>query len=369
MNREQRLSSLQVGRGVAAVLVLLFHTAGNLARPKYFGAAADPLERLCYFGGQAGVAFFFVLSGFIIHHVNQHRIAGGDWLDYLRRRAMRLYPTYLVLFACVYLPALAVPSISGHMPTDAATLLRSLLLLPQDRAVVGGTGAPVLVAAWSLQYEVYFYVLFAVAFVSRLLWRAVAAIVVGGIAATAAAGVTDFPAGFVFNPLVLLFFIGVAVSVACRSAWVPPRPRLGVAIGLAALAATGAAADVVREAAPHALFDALYGLCSAVVILCLVHAQRQGRLRWADGGLAVRLGEASYALYLMHFPVVSVLSKVAVLVLPAGVAGASIAFGAIVVACCALALVFHRRIEQPMIAAVDRLTHPTGHRRMTAAPE
>ena len=43
-----------------------FHSAGNLAKEKYFGIVAQPIKYVFSFGGAAGVAFFFVLSGFII---------------------------------------------------------------------------------------------------------------------------------------------------------------------------------------------------------------------------------------------------------------------------------------------------------------
>lgn len=58
-----RLSSIESARGIAAFMVVLFHTTGIMNLPKYFSVM--PLGGVFGFG-HAGVDFFFVLSGFII---------------------------------------------------------------------------------------------------------------------------------------------------------------------------------------------------------------------------------------------------------------------------------------------------------------
>ena len=50
--------NIQFCRAIAALLVVFFHSAGNLAKEKYFGVLAEPFERIFWFGGEAGVAFF-----------------------------------------------------------------------------------------------------------------------------------------------------------------------------------------------------------------------------------------------------------------------------------------------------------------------
>ncbi|MDM0002978.1 acyltransferase family protein [Variovorax sp. J22P240] len=82
------------GGGVAGAVL---HLGANLAKDKYFGEAAEPLQRLFVFGGAAGVAFFFVLSGFIIVLIHGREIGHPAQLwPYLRKRLARIYPTYLL---------------------------------------------------------------------------------------------------------------------------------------------------------------------------------------------------------------------------------------------------------------------------------
>jgi peptidoglycan/LPS O-acetylase OafA/YrhL len=64
------LNTLQAGRAVACLAVLLLHTDVTLTLPKYLGHDIFPI----FNAGGAGVQFFFVLSGFVILLVHQKDI-------------------------------------------------------------------------------------------------------------------------------------------------------------------------------------------------------------------------------------------------------------------------------------------------------
>ena len=87
-----RFELIEIGRGIAALLVVFFHATAIAGLPKYFGQA--PLAGLFSFG-YAGVDFFFVLSGFIIfystakNHGNPRAI-----FSYVKHRLIRIYPIY-----------------------------------------------------------------------------------------------------------------------------------------------------------------------------------------------------------------------------------------------------------------------------------
>lgn len=89
----QVFSSLQLWRGLAALLVVLFHTSLIFTLEKYWGA--DPMKGLFSFGA-AGVEMFFVISGFIILHVHWGDIGvPGKLPGFLKKRFVRIICPYL----------------------------------------------------------------------------------------------------------------------------------------------------------------------------------------------------------------------------------------------------------------------------------
>jgi peptidoglycan/LPS O-acetylase OafA/YrhL len=340
--------SIQACRAVAALLVLFFHLGANLAKDKYFGEVAEPLQRLFVFGGAAGVAFFFVRGGVIIVLIPGRDIGHPAQLwPYLRKRLVRIYPTYLLIFAAVYGAALLVPSLRDAMPTDIGVLVKSLLLLPQDPAVVGGTGAPVIVVAWSLQYELVFYAAIALAIVHPALCAAAVVALAGCAAWAALGGTSQFPVSFFANELMLLFAMGVCAALLVRGTWRLVSPGRVAALATAAFFVIGAWA-VWRNDPHNPWFNLGYGLFGAVAIVALTQAERAQPARFASRTMAL-LGDASYALYLIHFPLIAVLCKLVVALGLRGRAGSGVAFVAIGIACVLASVAFHLAIERPIL--------------------
>jgi exopolysaccharide production protein ExoZ len=347
------LHSIQACRTIAALLVVFFHAAGNLAKENYFGEAAAYLEKIFWFGGEAGVAFFFVLSGFIIHHVHRKDFDHPErLLPYLRKRATRIYPTYLIVFTGVCAISLLTPSLREYIPGDAFLLLKSLLLIPLDSSVVGGTGAPVLVVAWSLQYEILFYAVFATALLNRWVLLLAALAFTGNLVLEPLLGPYEFPRSFVSSHLVLLFVMGMASSVAANSKFKLIATRRLVISAAVAFLAVGALANLTRGVDARAPFNIAYGLVSASLLFALARHERSAAGPTEASRLA-RWGDSSYALYLIHFPLVAALSKISILFLPINLFGACVGFGVIVAASVAVAEAFHRLIERPLLRALS----------------
>jgi peptidoglycan/LPS O-acetylase OafA/YrhL len=344
--------SLHAIRAIAAILVVCFHLAGNLAKDKYFGSSAARIDSLFCFAGTAGVAFFFVLSGFIITFI--HR---GDFgkprrlVPYLRKRALRIYPTYLIVFATVYLLALAVPSLRESMPTDLDVLVKSLLLLPQDPAVVGGTGAPVIAVAWSLQYELAFYTAVGLAVIHPLLFAGAALLFASNFVWEAFAQTGLFPRTFFANSLMLLFGMGMATARLVQSDWRLRRPLWVAATAGVLFFSVGAAEAVFGKEPNHAGLNLGYGLCAAAVIVALVQAERERPGRFDNRSITV-VGDASYAMYLIHFPMIAVLCKAAVALGLHGPTGAGVAFIGIFFCCIGASVLFYLYLERPMLRAL-----------------
>ena len=342
--------SLQAGRAFAAVGVMLFHLGGAIAAAKYFNLPAFAVP---FSFGDSGVEFFFVLSGFIILTAHRSDISRPSRIGpYLGRRLVRVYPTYWILFLATCLLASFSAALRGVLPHDASVFLKSLLLVPQDKAVVGGTGAPVLIVAWTLQYEMLFYAFFVLVLLNRFAAATVGAAWVALWLWERGSHSHPFPSSFLFADYVALFGFGMAVSAAVGARWarrLNPMAVLLLGLGLFGWVAVDKVLMIHNLAAVRTL---LYGAASALIIFGLVGTESRGRIIGGHRSLQV-LGDSSYALYLIHFPLISLLCKLAKAArLDAlGVPGALAAFAGIAVACLAVSVCFHLWIEKPLIAS------------------
>ncbi len=328
-----RLLSLQVGRGLAALVVVLFHARG------FAGGSSLPFA-----GGHMAVIFFFILSGFIIYYAHCKDVGHPCELKrYAFRRFARLYPLYWAV-ALVLIPVLALsPSVAAHSHNfDFISLSKSLLLLPtQNPEVVGAT--------WSLQYEVVFYALFGLAILnSRLLilfpiWTA--AVFCGFFVHH-----KTFATAFILSPMNLNFMEGMLAAMAFD------RYRSHVTIARAASLVGGIVTALAYALVINNVLIGksylLFGLASAISIWGLATADAAGGFSpWSAFTL---LGDASYAIYLIHYPVIAFLARL----IGKGVwkmwilAAISTAAG----------IALHRVVELPLTSAIRRLPHQSaGH--------
>lgn len=298
---KRKLLGIQCLRALAAVAVVVSHCL--LFEQKY--EVGSPIAPHAVEYGMAGVDLFFVISGFIIATVTAGRFdRPGEAAHFLRQRFIRIYPIYWIYSLAVLAVFLVEPEIvnSNHGKPD---LLRSFLLLPQQNL-------PLLLVAWTLVYEMFFYLVFSLAlFVLResqlmlalLAWATI--IVAGNLLIDA--GDNAF-LNLVFSPLILEFIAGCFVAFTL--------PRLGSAAGLVC-SALGLAGFVFGSAVlsasgiPFPLGWGrvlVYGTSSVFLVAGILGLER-GRWRIFPGP-AVALGDASYSLYLSHILVLAAVGHV-----------------------------------------------------------
>lgn len=346
------LPSIQAGRGVAALLVVLVHNSVSIfALPKYWDL--KPFGPIFDFG-HAGVNFFFVLSGFIILHVHQDDLGRpGNVASYVGKRLRRIYPFYWLVLAAI-LPAFFLWQTFGKgYERDLGVIASSFLL------VHFSSTNTVLPAAWTLYHEMLFYAVFALMILTRRLGLAVFCVWMACCAYRLLSGGTAFPVEFYASPLNLLFAMGMACAWTIRKT----RIRLPVFLAVAGAAFFTACGleEVFVDALNQEWRDLLYGLGSASAILGLVELDRSGLVRVP--GWFKLTGDASYAIYLVHFPLLSLLAKAFAVSgarerLPAGVSY-------VLMACLVVfaGIAAHLFIERPMLRALGAgRTRPAGAR-------
>jgi exopolysaccharide production protein ExoZ len=287
----KQLVTLQLGRAFAALSVLLYHTNATLALPKYLGHKVFP----SLWPADAGVHYFFVLSGFVIWLAHSAdvgrppRAAAFFW-----KRFRRVYvPLWIVLIGLI--PAfLVAPGLGKGGETSPATLLAAFLITPFEHERLLGP-------EWTLRHEVLFYCMFGLAILVPRIgsWLAAA-----WIALSCVAPFLDlrFPWSFIFADYHLLFMLGMlAAWMFRRHARLTSRVLLG--LGACLFAGTWALL-CVRLLAKDWQSHWLFGLGAACLVLGAAAWERERTLRVSR--LFTLLGDASYAIYLVHFPVISI---------------------------------------------------------------
>ncbi len=345
--KPSQIKNIQALRGLAALMVLAAHVGAMDA--EYGGTAILPDQLRI---GVIGVDLFFLISGFVMVHVAR-RMAPG-WRNVLRfayNRAARIYPLYWIATIAMIVLFFGRAALFGEA-TETGKLIPSLLLLPQ-------ASFPILTVGWTLIYEMYFYLAFALILLAAprrmplmlLLWGAIVAL--GSFAGwTKASPWTEL----VFSPLTFEFLIGAGIALLIdwtSGKWGAPALAAGAAIVLgqifffndAALAAmvNNQAVRAMTYAPPFALM--LYGAAA------MERAQGLVLPRWMAA-----TGDASYALYLFHLPAVMVAAKLVSVVLGERGVFDNLAIIALATAgSIVAAFLIYRLIERPALAMTKRL--------------
>jgi peptidoglycan/LPS O-acetylase OafA/YrhL len=299
-----KLISLEAGRFFAALGVMLFHYTGVIADfrgVRVFGDIFRP--------GHVGVPYFFVLSGFIIYHVHRADLGQAGALGrFVVKRAVRLFPMFLVVSLAMLLAFLVSPSMAGQRELTPLGVAADLLLLPHADAILS--------ISWTLRHEMVFYALFALAlwFGPKAFW-AIGAWIAISIAAglyALAAGVNTVPWmgswSVVASTLNLGFGLGMIVAANVNApGGSRPWPLIGLGAGLMLLLCGiewtfgRGVSHGVDVLGPFGAIGLLLG--AAALISGLVRLEAT----WSvpAPGFWKAAGGSSYVLYLIHQPLAS----------------------------------------------------------------
>ncbi|MHB0950897.1 MAG: acyltransferase family protein [Allorhizobium sp.] len=313
------LNGIQYLRAAAAIAVVLFHAAEKTGFHFAIGAA--------------GVDVFFVISGFIMWVVSARR-EPTPW-QFLRARIRRIVPVYWLATAVIVAGALG--GLFPNLELSLEHVLASLFFVPA-RSPSDGEIWPVLVQGWTLNYEMFFYLVFAATLFLPRAWRlpAIAAlfgllVVAGPLLVTGNAVILSYT-----RPIILEFVAGMVIGELWLKSRVP-APAMGFA--LIALSLSGFAAIQVASLP----FDALVcGPLAAALVVGVLALEARRRIRFVP--VAVLLGDASYSIYLWHTFAISVSAKVG-----ASMGSAPVAVFVAAVACGVITgILGYRLLERPV---------------------
>jgi exopolysaccharide production protein ExoZ len=354
-----QLSSVQMWRAGAAFLVVLYHLATTPAH-----AWAETNGRRNWLSlfeaiGFAGVDLFFVISGVVMTVTCFRRLGEPcEVARFLKRRLARIYPLYWACLAAVLALTWLAPNLATRNKTDGLSVLKSFVLWPQkDYPIVG--------VAWTLTFEMFFYLVFAALLVLPRRWF-VPALVAWALSIAALYPVYGDPSyvttrgnlqlPLFASPLVLEFIAGCFMGWRLASGGRMPLAGTALAAGLVLFVGGGVYFGTVDY--DHASYGmprvAVYGVASALIIYGSTGLERAGRF-WVSRRLCF-WGDASYSLYLTHVYVILAFGVVYAR-WPTGQNGWPKA--ALMVACLAVcgavAAACHLWVERPLTSAARRL--------------
>jgi exopolysaccharide production protein ExoZ len=290
-----RLPNIQILRAVAALMVVVDHCGIETSRLAAT-LGQGPLFDEVPWG--AGVQLFFAISGFIMVATTAESFgSGAAAVDFMRRRTIRIVPLYWLVTSGALAVALLAPSLSKAPPGDHLYIAASYLFIPYTR--LGGDVRPLATPGWTLNLEMLFYVVFAVALL--LPRRRGLTLVFGSLGLLVAAQVAGILPGTALNfwgdPIVLGFLFGVVTGIAYVNG-------LRVTMLLAAMLTVVGFIALFHAQIPGLREDNIWQRLAAVVPASAIvfafalapQIDERRRLWWP----ALLIGDASYSLYLLH---------------------------------------------------------------------
>lgn len=354
---KKKYSSIQYLRGIAALLVVVLHTYAFESKA---GVGASVLPAWSVFGS-AGVDLFFVISGFVMVLTTD---STSRVSLFLYRRVSRIYPLYWVYSGILALGYLLLPTLVRREDAASVDYLSSFLLLPQEQL-------PLLVVGWTLIHEMYFYLVFAglLLFPRKVLPKLLLVWLLTLLICEVFAAEEHVSPYYrlLSSPLTVEFILGCYIG-HFRTSFKKVAGLKSLIIAVVFLLSSWIVQWSLYGEDPQGWLRVLsIGIPAAVLLFVCVRLEMvdSSAVRFKESRLHVfleRLGDASYSLYLSHFLVLSLLSRVFARCMgflsPTALPGAMdnvvfVVFSLIV--CVAFGFLSYRFIEQPLIRLFRRL--------------
>ena len=348
LQKKTNLQFIQLLRGIACLLVAFLHISETYLSTYH----TFFLGNIFKFGG-AGVDIFFVLSGFIITYSNSQFLTKPSSITkFLKKRMIRIFPIYWIVISFLLLMQVALPFFyRTHYQFNGANLLNTYLLLPNHNMVNG--------VSWTLTNELFFYLLFTLALlVPKKKYSMILLFIYLGIlllfpilpfTKNSINGFTDS----LFFPMNIEFLLGIIIVLLVDTVpknWCIPLLITGVALFIFGATTTILGEQIFTNRYNRVL---LFGLPSFLIILTLVKYELNTKIYIHN--LFIKLGDASYSIYLFHLPLVAAFFKIIVKFNITNYAQILLLTAALVITICYMGIIIYEKIEIPIIKWLNRV--------------
>jgi len=309
----KRVAELDGIRGVAIAAILMVHSSeflvvGIKQKPAYYA-----LYRVMT-TGWLGVDIFFVLSGFLITTIIlADRDKPDFWSRFYLRRSLRILPAFAVVFA---LTIVAIRFLAPEIHLTAAMILPAIFFT-ENWTVLNNTGMPMLPHLWSLAVEEQFYLVWP-QIVKRVSTAAVLKISLSlavGCEALRVILALKHVSVWIIYAITPTRIDGLALGAGLAAAVMLPWAQRflakywhGIAL-ISAILLAGAFVALHRSLLPDNVLSQILAipataLLTAMLIFASISSTLPAILRRVLASPALTyLGRRSYALYLIHLPI------------------------------------------------------------------
>ncbi len=272
MSKGKKIEIIQAIRGIAALGIVYFHTEYGPWRSANWG-----------------VDFFFILSGYFLMLSTKTVVGGGS---YWKRKMLRICPLYYVMTIVVAIGCLLVPSVFRTTIVNVKTLIKSILFLPcyaHNNKIF-----PIYSIGWTLNLEIFFYLLFFVAM--RINHRRRGSIAVGSVFLLVLLGQLLHPqdAMLKFWTQSRLFDFVIGIWIYCLE---QKTNRMICIAGISASILLLFSGKYLLGDHFSYLWNTLWS--SILLLLCLPLHNMPVK------GLLKSLGDMSYSIYMSHYPIIA----------------------------------------------------------------
>lgn len=291
-----KLIHIQLLRALAALAVAFLHAQHDAAALAVrIGQSFASLE---HYPWMAGVDVFFVISGFIMVYASRSFFGKrGVQSIFLARRIARIVPLYWTFTTLYLVIALIAPALLNNELLVPWQILASYLFIPFARP--DGVAQPLYSLGWTLNYEMFFYGLFALVLVFPRRWAlALLVAILAGLVFVGRIFALQQPMGFWTDPIILEFAFGLGLGWLRAEGFTLNRlSRWGLALG-------GLAILSMNFIGLTGNWSEMRPLAWGLPAACLVAAAALGPERPLAMNALTRFGvlagDASYAIYLVH---------------------------------------------------------------------
>jgi exopolysaccharide production protein ExoZ len=304
-----KLNTVQVFRGLACLAVILSHAMAKakgydvFVLPSLFVENYDVIVL-----GHFGVDLFFILSGFIIYIIHQNDFNQPKKIPaFILSRLVRVVPIYWLLTLVALMLLLFFPQLFIHRSNVEFTwAVSSFLFMPSTTTY--GVDTPILGVGWSLNYEMYFYVIFSLLLFLRkqtaLIFILIYSLLIFIFSDKNLSSTTTY-SDIILSPLVLEFALGILAGVLYKNFHdkLNKYKFLFLFIGVSIIALSS-------FQIPHAYFDRLVVWGGGSFFLVLFACLYNFKVDTLYKKIAVKLGDASYSAYLLQVFTLPFFSKV-----------------------------------------------------------